>query len=369
MIVGSVLELKESEKRVGLIPAHAEMYVNNGHRVIVESGLGRASGFSDKDYLSVGAEVVSGAKDVWDMVDMIIKVKEPMPSEFDLMREGQIIFTYLHLAANYDLTVALMDKKVKAVAYETITNNNNDLVLLRPMSEIAGKLAITEANKYLESHYGGKGILLSGTTNVKPGHVLIVGAGSVGYSAMREAYNLGASVTALVRSEEKRLALLSRFNNDAEVLISSEENITASLKKADVVVSSVLVAGAKAQQLIKKDHLKIMEKGSVIIDVAIDQGGSTETSRPTTHRNPIYIEDGIIHYCVANMAGAVPKTASVALGFETIKYGLLIANKGLEKAAQDDVGIKKGINVYNGHLVNDQVGMGLGIESSKLKLI
>lgn len=369
MIVGSVLELKESEKRVGLIPAHAQMYINNGHQVVVESNLGVASGFSDDDYLAVGAIVVSSAKDVWDRAEMIIKVKEPMPCEYDLMKKDQIIFTYLHLAANYDLTVALINKKVKAVAYETITNKDNDLVLLRPMSEIAGKLAITEANKYLESHYGGKGILLSGTTNVKPGHVLIVGAGSVGYSAMREAYNLGATVTALVRSEEKRAALLSRFNNDVEVLISSEENITASLKKADVVVSSVLVAGAKAQQLIKKEHLKIMEKGSVIIDVAIDQGGSTETSRPTTHRSPIYIEEGIIHYCVANMAGAVPKTASVALGFETIKYGLLIADKGLEQAAKDDRGISLGINVYQGHLVNSQVGMGLGIESSKLKLI
>lgn len=369
MIVGSVLELKESEKRVGLIPTHAQMYINNGHRVIVESGLGVASGFSDEDYSSIGAKVVKSAKEVWDVAEMIIKVKEPLPCEFDLMQKDQIIFTYLHLAANYDLTKALIDKGVKAVAYETITNSENDLVLLRPMSEIAGKLSITEANKYLESHYGGKGILLSGTSNVKPGHVLIVGVGSVGYSAMREAYNLGASITALVRSEEKRLDLLSKFNGDVEVLISSEENIIESLKKADVVVSSVLVAGAKAQQLIKKDHLKLMEKGSVIIDVAIDQGGSIETSRPTTHRNPIYIEDGIIHYCVANMAGAVPKTASVALGFETVKYGLIIANKGLESAAKADKGIKKGINVYMGHLVNDQVGMGLGIESSKLKLI
>ncbi len=368
MIVGSVIELKESEKRVGLIPQHAKMYVDNGHEVIVEKGLGVASGFSDANYISVGAKVVDSAKEVWDQVEMMIKVKEPMPAEFALMRKDQIIFTYLHLAANEDLTKALMDRQVKGVAYETVTNEHNELVLLRPMSEIAGKLAILEANKYLENHYGGKGILLSGCSKVKPGHVLIVGVGSVGLSAMREAYNLGATITALVRTEEKRLALLKKFNNDVEVLISNEENLVYALKKSDVIVSSVLIAGAKTQQLIKRHHLDLIEAGSIIVDVAIDQGGSIETSYPTTHKKPIYIEQGILHYCVTNMAGAVPKTASVALGAETIVYGLIIANKGLEKAAIDDVGIYKGINVYDGKLVNDQVGMALGIEAFELKL-
>lgn len=368
MIVGSVIELKESEKRVGLIPEHAKMYVDNGHTVIVESGLGVASGFSDKDYQAVGAKILSTAKEVWDQAEMIVKVKEPMASEYDLMHKGQIIFTYLHLAANKPLTQALLRQQVKAVAYETVTNDKNELVLLRPMSEIAGKLAILEANKYLESHYGGKGILLSGATKVKPGHVLIVGAGSVGYSAMREAYNLGASITALVRTEEKRQALIDRFDNDVEVLISNEENLEYGLKKADVIVSSVLIPGAKTQQLIKKRHLDLIENGSIIVDVAIDQGGSVETSHPTSHKDPIYIEQGVIHYCVSNMAGSVPKTASVALGAETIEYGLMIVNKGLELAAVEDKGIKKGINVYLGDLVNSQVAMALGLECKDLEL-
>lgn len=368
MIIGSVIELKESEKRVGLIPIHAKMYVDNGHQVIVESNLGLASGFCDQNYLDVGAKVVKTAKEVWSQAEMMIKVKEPMSSEYDLMREDQIIFTYLHLAANKDLTKALIDKKVKAVAYETVTNSNQELVLLKPMSELAGKLAILEANKYLESHYGGKGILLSGATNVKPGHVLIVGVGSVGYSAMREAYNLGATITALVRTEERRHELLEKFNHDVEVLISSEENIIYGLKKSDVIVSSVLIAGAKAQQLIKRKHLDLIEDGSIIVDVAIDQGGSVESSRPTVHGEPIYIENGVIHYCVTNMAGAVPKTASVALGSETIKYGLKIANLGLEAAAIKDEGIKKGINVYGGNLVNDQVARGLGLKFKELVL-
>ena len=368
MIIGSVIELKESEQRVGLIPIHAKMYIDNGHQVIVESGLGVSSGFCDQAYLDVGVKIVSTAKEVWDNVDMMIKVKEPMPCEFELMRKNQIIFTYLHLAANKNLAKALIDQKVKAVAYETVCNEKNELILLRPMSEIAGKLAILEANKYLESHYGGKGILLSGATNVPPGHVLIVGAGSVGYSAMREAYNLGATVTALVRSEEKRQALLARFDKDVEVLISNEKNLIYGLKKSDVIVSSVLIPGAKTQQLIKRKHLDYIEAGSVIVDVAIDQGGSIETSRPTVHNDPIYIENGIIHYCVSNMAGAVPKTASVALGSATIKYGLVIANLGLEKAALSDNGIKKGINVYLGDIVNKEVAKSLGLSYTDIVL-
>ncbi len=368
MIVGSVVEIKESEKRVGLLPEHAKQYIENNHEVIVESNLGVASGYLDSDYVAVGAKVVSSAKEVWDKADMVVKVKEPMESEFELMRENQIVFTYFHLAANKDLTKALIERKVSAVAYETVENSLNELVLLRPMSEIAGKLAILEANKYLESHYGGKGVLLSGATNVKPGHVVILGVGSVGLSALTEAYNLGATITALVRSEDKKVKLLEKFDHKIEVLVSSEENIIAALKKADVVVSSVLIPGAKTKQLIKKEYLKYLQPGSIIVDVAIDQGGSIETSKPTTHSNPIYIVDNVLHYCVSNMAGAVPKTSSLALGSETIKYGLQIANKGLKGAITDDIGLYKGVNVHGGKVVNEAVAKAHNLEFEQLKI-
>ena len=366
MIIGSVLELKESECRVGLIPEHAKAYVDAGHTVFVESGLGVASGFSDDEYKAVGAEVCASADEVWLKSDMIIKVKEPMACEYKHMREEQIIYTYFHLAANRELTDALIEHKVTAVAYETVENHTGELVLLKPMSEIAGKLAILEANKYLEYHYGGKGVLLSGTSTVEPAHVLIVGVGNVGGSALKEAYNLGASITALVRSDED-VKTLNKLYKDIEVLISNEENIIASLKKADVVVSSVLVAGAKTSQLIKRDYLKFMEDGTVIVDVAIDQGGSLETSRPTTHLEPVYTIDGVIHYCVANMAGAVPKTASKALGSSTLQYGLELANMGLENACTQDLGLRKGINVYKGQLVNEAVSITHDLKLETLK--
>lgn len=367
MIIGSVIELKESEKRVGLIPEHAAQYVQAGHEVIVESGLGKPSGFDDEEYISVGARVVESAQEVWNHADMIVKVKEPMVEEYDLMRPDQIIYTYFHLAANKQLTEALMKHKVSAVAYETVEDEDGQLVLLRPMSEIAGKLAILEANKYLESHYGGKGVLLSGTSTVDPAHVVIVGVGSVGNSALKEAYNLGASISALVRTEED-VKRLEKHYAGIEAFVSTEENIIHCLKKADVVVSSVLVAGTKTEQLIKKTYLKHMEAGSVIVDVAIDQGGSLETSRPTTHSEPIYEVDGILHYCVSNMAGAVPKTSSKALGDATIKYGLEIANAGFKASMLHNEGLKKGVNLYDGDVVNEAVAKAHDLPYKKLKL-
>lgn len=367
MKIGSVIELKESEKRVGLIPEHAKMYIDGGHEVIVESGLGQASGFDDEEYTKIGATVLSCAKDVWDQADMIVKVKEPMLEEYVLMREGQIVYTYFHLAANRQLTEALIEHKVSAVAYETVEDEDHNLVLLRPMSEIAGKLAILEANKYLESHYGGKGVLLSGTSTVAPAHVVIVGVGSVGNSALKEAYNLGATISALVRNEEDALRLQKEYPG-IEAFVSTEDNIIYCLKKADVVVSSVLVPGAKTEQLIKKSYLKEMEAGSIIVDVAIDQGGSLETSRPTTHSEPIYEIDGILHYCVSNMAGAVPKTSSKALGDATIKYGLEIANSGFEEAMRRNEGLKKGVNVYDGKVVNEAVAKAHDLVFNKFEI-
>lgn len=367
MIIGSVIELKESEKRVGLIPEHAAQYIQSGHEVIVERGLGKASGFDDEEYVNVGAQVVDSAQEVWAHADMIVKVKEPMVEEFEFMRPDQIIYTYFHLAANKQLTEALMKQKVSAVAYETVEDEKGQLVLLRPMSEIAGKLAILEANKYLESHYGGKGVLLSGTSTVDPAHVVIVGVGAVGNSALKEAYNLGASISALVRHEDDIQHLKAQYPG-IEVFLSTEENIILCLKKADVVVSSVLIPGAKTEQLIKKTYLHEMEAGSVIVDVAIDQGGSLETSRATTHSDPIYEVDGVLHYCVSNMAGAVPKTSSKALGDATIKYGLEIANAGFKNAMLNNEGLKKGINVFDGDVVNEAVAKAHNFHFKKIKL-
>lgn len=367
MIIGSVIELKESEKRVGLIPEHAKMYLDAGHHVIVEQGLGVASGFSDEMYEAVGVEVVSDAKTVWDNAEMIVKVKEPMPEEFPLMREGQIIYTYFHLAANKALTKALIDQKITSVAYETVEDENGNLVLLRPMSEIAGKLAILEANKYLESHYGGKGILLSGTSTVAPAHVVIVGVGSVGNAALREAYNLGASISALVRTQDDANRLMKSFPK-VEALVSTTENILYCLRKADVVVSSVLVPGAKTEQLIKREYLSEMEEGSVIVDVAIDQGGSIETSRATTHSEPVYKVDGILHYCVSNMAGAVPKTSSKALGDATIQFGLILANEGFKESMLNHVGLSKGVNTFDGKLVNEAVAKAHDLQYDSLDI-
>lgn len=353
MIIGSVIELKDSENRVGLIPEFVKVYVDNNHEVIVESGLGLASGFLDAEYIEAGASVVATAKEVWDQVEMMIKVKEPMECEYPLMREDQIIFTYFHLAANKGLTLALMHSGSSALAYETVEDENGNLVLLKPMSEIAGKLAILEGNKYLEHHFGGKGVLLSGTSTVDSGKVVVVGAGNVGKAAITEALGLNAHVTALVKDENELSALTLEFPN-IEVLISTADNIISAISDADIVVSCVLIPGARTTQLIKREYLKLMEPGTVIVDVAIDQGGTLETSRPTTHSEPIYIIDDIIHYCVSNMAGAVPKTASKALNSATMKYGLQIANLGLDRALED-VGLLRGLNIYQGKLLKKEV--------------
>ena len=368
MIIGSVKELKTAERRVGLTPSTSKQYIDAGHRVIVEKGLGVASGFSDKDYKLAGAEILEKKEAIWKQADMIVKVKEPIKEEYGLMRENQTIFTYFHLAANKELTSALIDNKVNAVAYETVEDKAGSLVLLKPMSELAGKLAILEGSKYLQSHYGGKGILLSASSNVNGANVLIIGAGSVGYNALLEAFHLNANITVLVRSEKSKKRLLKEFENKIKVMINNKENLENALKTADLIVSSVLSVGAKAEKLIKKEHLKLIEKGSVFVDVAIDQGGSSEMSRPTTHLNPIYNVDGVIFYCVANMAGSIPKTASIALANKTVDYGLKIANKGLEKAVLEDQGLRKGINIYKGSLVNKAVAKALNLKSFSLKI-
>ena len=362
MIVGSVKEVKEFENRVGLMPAHAAEYVKAGHEVFVEAGLGLGSGFTDEEYREAGAKVLDNAKDVWDKSKMIIKVKEPLAEEYELMQEEQIIFTYFHLAKDEDLAKVMLEKHISAMAYETVRDKDGGLPLLKPMSEVAGRLSIQEGSKYLEKTYGGKGILLSGVPGVKSGHVTIIGGGVVGMSACKTALGTGATVTVLDRNLERLAYIEDVFNGQVETLYSDDKSIEEELKKADVVVGSVLLPGDRAPKLVRREHLKLMEKGTVLVDVAIDQGGCFETSRPTSHMDPIFILDGIVHYSVTNMPGAVPKTSTVALANATLPYGLRIANLGLEKAIEADHNFKQGLNCYKGHITNEAVARALNME-------
>lgn len=369
MIVGCVKEIKVDEYRVGLTPAHAYEYIQAGHQVVVETQLGQGSGFDDSAYQQVGAKVLKQAQEVWQQADMMIKVKEPQPSEYAFMRENQLLFTYLHLADNKDLTQALCRQKVKAVAYETVVDNQGRLPLLKPMSEVAGRLAIQAGAKYLEKATGGKGVLLSGVTGVKSGHVVIVGGGVVGFNACKAAIGLGATVSVLDRNLDRLAYIEDVFNGQVQTIFSDQFSLERELAKADLVVCSVLLPGDKAPKIITRHHLKIMQPGSVIVDVAIDQGGCCETSRPTTHQQPIYEVDGIIHYCVSNMPGVVPQTATFALGNATLPYGLMLANLGLEAACQKNQGIYQGVNVYQGHITHQAVAKATGLAYVPLKTV
>lgn len=361
MIVGSVKEIKNFENRVGLIPSHALEYIKYGHEVHVQKGLGVGSGFSDEMYLEVGCTLHDSADTVWDISEMIIKVKEPLESEYDFMKEGQIIFTYFHLADNLPLAEALLSKGVSAVAYETVSARGH-LPLLRPMSEVAGRLSIQEGSKYLEKTYGGKGILLSGVPGVKGGHVVVLGGGVVGMSACKTALGTGATVSVLDRDLERLAYIEDVFNGRVNTIYSSETSLLEEISKADVIVGSVLLPGEKAPKLVRREHLKLMEPGTVIVDVAIDQGGCFETSRATSHSNPTFIDEGIVHYCVTNMPGAVPKTSTMALANATLPYGLALATKGLDEAMRSDEGFKLGLNTYAGHVTNQGVAKALSLK-------
>lgn len=362
MIVGSVKEIKQDEQRVGLMPGHVSEYLKGGNEVIVESGLGIGSSFTDDDYREAGATVLDTAEEVWAKADMIIKVKEPIEKEYGLMRKDQIIFTYLHLADNEPLTQALIDSGATAVAYESVQNREGRLALLKPMSEVAGRLSIQEGSKFLERTFGGKGILLSGVPGVRRGHVTIIGGGVVGMSSAKTAVGTGATVTVLDRDLERLAYIDDIFGGRVETLYSDDKNLIEELKKADVIVGSVLLPGAKTPKIVRREHLKYMQKGTVLVDVAIDQGGCFETSKPTTHHDPIFIEEGIVHYCVTNMPGAVPQTATGALSNATLPYGIRLANLGLEKAFERDPGLKAGLNVYKGHVTNKAVANALEFE-------
>lgn len=366
MIIGTTKELKNHEYRVGLTPDNVASYVAAGHTVLVETQAGVGAGFSDEEYVAAGATILNTPKEVFDQADMIVKVKEPEVCEYDLLREGQILYTYLHLAPNAPLTEALMKKGVKAVAFETITDEQGNLPCLRPMSQIAGKLSIQEGAKYLEKKFGGRGILLGGVPGVERGKIVIIGGGIAGTYAAKAAIGIGAQVTLLDVNLNRLAYLDDMFGSSVTTLYSTEANIVKSLKEADVVIGSVLIPGASAPKLVRREHLKLMKKGAVIVDIAIDQGGCCESSHVTSHDEPVFIEEGIVHYCVGNMPGAVPYTSTVALANATFHYGNLIAKYGLEEAAKMNKGVADGVNVYNGKCTNKNVADSLNLEYTNL---
>ncbi len=361
MIVGCVKEIKTHEYRVGMTPANVKEYVKRGHKVIIEKGAGLGAKFEDQDYIEAGAVIETDVKKIFDDCDMIVKVKEPQPVELDMFHEGQILYTYLHLAADEYQTKKLIEKKVKAVAYETMKKDGK-LPCLTPMSEIAGRLSIQEGAKCLENPFGGRGVLLPGVPGVQRGHIVIIGAGVVGMNAAKMAIGIGARVSILDINSERLAYLDDIFGSRIATHYSNEENITSLLKTADLVIGAVLIPGAKAPHLVKKEHLKLMKKGAVIVDVAVDQGGCVETTHPTTHSEPTFEVNDVVHYCVANMPGAVALTSTLALTTTTLNYGLMIADKGLEEAAKISDVIKTGINTYDGKVTFKAVADTFGLE-------
>jgi len=355
MIIGVPKEIKKLEYRVGLIPSHAGQYVAHGHEVWIQEGAGLGSGFTDEEYLAVGCRLLKTIEEVYAKADMIIKVKEPLQAEYPLMRDGQIIYTYLHLAASKELTEAMLRQKPIGIAYETITDEHGKLPCLKPMSEVAGRLSIQEGAKYLEKAFGGRGVLLGGTETVAPGTVVIIGAsGFAGRNALQIALGLQAHVKAIDVNTSYLETLKPRYGNQLEIIQSNDKNIFEALKTADLVVSTVLIPGDAAPKIIKREYLSQMKPGAVIVDVAIDQGGSADTSRVTYHDNPTYVVDGVIHYCVGNMPGAVPRTSAEALGHATLPFGLAIADKGYKEALKDPH-LLAGLNTYRGKLTCEPV--------------
>lgn len=370
MKVGCVKELKKYEYRVGMTPDNVKEYVRRGIGVVVESGAGVGSSFSDEDYSEAGAQVTPDAKAVWQECDMIVKVKEPLAEEYPLLREDQILYTYLHLAADRQLTDALLENRVKAVAYETIRAADGSLPLLKPMSEIAGRLSLQEGAKCLEKPMGGRGVLLGGVPGVKKANVLILGAGIVGMNACKIAVGFGANVTIMDNSLEKLTYLDNIFSErNVQTLFSTESAVEKAIADADLVIGSVLIPGAATPKLVRRKYLSTMREGSVIVDVAVDQGGCCETTRPTYHDNPTFVVDGVIHYCVGNMPGAVANTSTLALTNATLPYGIALATRGIEASARDDKGIYLGVNCYKGKLTCRGVSDAFAMEYTELSTL
>ncbi len=350
MIVGVLKEIKAEENRVAMTPAGVEIMKLNEHTVLVEKGAGIGSGFEDAEYQKAGAEIIDHPKEIYDSAEMVMHVKEPLPSEYEMIREDQIVFTYLHLAAAEELTKALIKSNSVCIAYETIQKNDRSLPLLTPMSEVAGRMAIQQGAKYLEMAHGGEGILLGGVPGVDPGTVVILGGGVAGTNAAKMACGLGTKVYLLDVNLQRLRYLSDVMPSNCFLLMSSPENVRRLIKEADVVVGAVLIPGAKATRLVTEEMLKTMKKGSVLVDIAIDQGGCFETSKPTTHSNPIYTVHDVVHYCVANMPGALAKTSTIALTNATLAYAVEIANKGWKKACKENIEILRGANVVKGNV-------------------
>ncbi|NQZ44252.1 MAG: alanine dehydrogenase [Flavobacteriaceae bacterium] len=362
MIVGIPKEIKNNESRVGMTPAGVFELVQHGHTVYVQSTAGEGSGFFDADYQEAGAEILMGISEIYAVSDMIVKVKEPIEQEYGLIREGQIVFTYFHFASSEALTLAMIRQKAVCIAYETVEDEEGTLPLLTPMSEVAGRMAIQQGAKYLEKPVKGRGVLLGGVPGVAPGKVLILGAGTVGIQAAKMAAGLGAHVT-IMDVNMKRLRYVNDvMPNHVVTDYSSEFSIRKHIKTHDLIVGGVLLKGAKAPNLISKDMLKEMRPGTVIVDVAVDQGGCVETSKPTTHEDPTYIIDDVVHYCVANMPGAVPYTSTIALTNVTLPYVLKLADMGWQRACKTDAALAKGLNIIEGEVVYSEILEAFGWE-------
>ena len=362
MIIGIPKEIKESEKRVAVTSQGVDALVFHHHRVLVEKGAGEGSGFSNEEYENTGAVMVERSEDIWGQADLIVKVKEPLEAEFHLMKAGQILFTYLHLAADRNLTFKLLDRRIIGMGYETIQEKDGSLPLLRPMSEIAGRASVLAGGICLETRYGGKGVLLCGASGVPPAKVVILGAGVAGANACKVAVGIGAQVSILDILPERLSYLHDITHGHITTFISNRMTIAEEVSGADLVIGAVLIPGAQTPKLVTRKMLKRMRSGSAIVDISVDQGGCFETTRPTTHENPIYLEEGIVHYCVANIPGAFPRTSTFALTNATFPYILQIADKGYEKALKENEALRKGLNVIDGKLVCQGVANSFGMD-------
>ena len=366
MVVGVVREIKADEYRVGMMPVGVQLLVRAGHRVLVEAQAGAGSGFTDDQYRLAGGELSASAKQIWESAELIVKVKEPQAAEYPLMRKGQVLFTYFHFAASRELTQACLDRGIVAVAYETIRDAAGRLPLLTPMSEIAGKMSVQEGAKLLEKPMMGRGILLGGVPGVAPAHVLVLGGGVVGSNAAKIAAGLGATVAIMDINLERLRYLSDVMPANVQTIFADPLNIREYLQRADLVIGAVLVPAARAPRLVSREDLSVMKDGSVIVDVAIDQGGCFETSRPTTHHDPAFVVDGVVHYCVTNIPGAVGRTSTMALCNATLPYALKLANLGYRAAAKLDPGLSQGVNMADGVLTNQAVAQTFGLAHEPL---
>lgn len=366
MIVGVPKEIKTGEARVALAASGVSAFVAHGHKVLIERGAGIGSGISDAEYRAAGAQIVQHSRAIWDRSEMIVKVKEPIAQEREYMYEDQIIYTYLHLASDEHLTRAMMKKRVIGIGYETIQRDDGTLPLLTPMSEVAGRLSVQKGAHCLETLYGGMGVLLGGVSGVRPAHIVILGAGTAGQNACRVAVGIGAYVTILDIDPSRLRYIHDIMGGHVTTVMSNRAAIADEVARADLVIGSILIPGARAPRLVTKEMVRAMKPGSAIVDIAIDQGGCFETSRPTTHDDPTYVVHDVVHYCVTNMPGAVPRTSTYALTNATLGYGLALADKGLERAIAEDAALMRGLNVYQGSITHQGVADAFGLDCAEV---